>query len=92
MRLSFFFRFICFFDLVGFSLSLCLSISIFSGEPSARKIRQIDPSLPLLDILKQPDYVLPGELPVFLLVVRGSAYQKEFLSKYKKVFSLPITA
>ena len=56
--------------------------------PADRSLRQVNVFAPLVHTLTQPEYVLPGELPTFHVVVQGSAYRNEFRARYKRVVGI----
>jgi hypothetical protein len=63
--------------------------AICSGQPEQRQLFQVPLNESLFSIVTRCDYVLPGELPVFHIVVAGTAYRADFIKRYKKSTTLP---
>jgi hypothetical protein len=59
-----------------------------SGQPEQRQLFQVPLNESLFSIVTRREYVLPGELPVFHIVVAGTAYRADFIKRYKKSTTL----
>jgi len=48
------------------------------------KMIPVDLDMPLLQILQQPTHVVYASMPIFIVLVRGSPEEAEFLKRVKK--------
>ncbi|KAH9495453.1 Tetratricopeptide repeat protein 4 [Bulinus truncatus] len=58
-------------------------IQIYFEDKDEVKLYIVDPHLSLLQALKHKKYIVYAGTPGFILCVRGSKFQQEFLSRYK---------
>ncbi len=70
-------------------VSICACFAVLSGQPEQRQLFQVPLNESLFSIVTRRDYVLPGELPVFHIVVAGTPYRDDFIKRYKKSTTLP---
>ncbi|RUS81357.1 hypothetical protein EGW08_010889 [Elysia chlorotica] len=59
------------------------SIEIFFENKDEEKLYKVNPDDSLLDVLKHKKYEVTAGTPTFILMVKDSKFQREFLSKYK---------
>ncbi|GFO38807.1 tetratricopeptide repeat protein 4 [Plakobranchus ocellatus] len=59
------------------------TIEVFFENKDEEKLYKVNPDHSLLDVLKHKKYVVSAGTPTFILMVRDSRFQKEFLSRYK---------
>ncbi|GFR95480.1 tetratricopeptide repeat protein 4 [Elysia marginata] len=59
------------------------AIEVFFENKDEEKLYKVNPDHSLLDVLKHKKYEVTAGTPTFILMVKGSKFQKEFLTRYK---------
>ncbi|KAK3729528.1 hypothetical protein RRG08_044043 [Elysia crispata] len=59
------------------------TIEIYFENKDEEKLYKVNPDHSLLDVLKNKKYEVTAGTPTFILMVKDSKFQKEFLGKYK---------